>query len=88
MKESRVNESQLSPDVLKNVASQRVLEYESPLAIESDSNSRLTKDLENIFTIDGRGRPRKCKLLLELMKQYGTDAVIKEVEVMSQRKTF
>ena len=48
--------------------------------------SPLVKDLENVFTIDGRGRPRKCKLFLELLKQYGAEEVVKEIAIMGERK--
>jgi hypothetical protein len=44
----------------------------------------LTQALERIFTIDGRGRPAKAKLMLELMESYESDpsvlrSAIKEV---------
>lgn len=50
--------------------------------------SPLVKELENVFTIDGRGRPRKCKLFLELLKQYGAEEVMIEINRMSERKCF
>jgi len=47
---------------------------------------KLTKSLENTLTIDGRGRPKKAQLLLELIKEFGIDKVMEEIKVISERK--
>ena len=54
----------------------------------SPNQSQLVKELEHVFTIDGRGTPKKCKLFLELLKQYGAEEMIKEISIMSNRKWF
>lgn len=48
----------------------------------------LVKNLENVFTIDGRGRPKKCQLLLELLKTFPISEVMKEIQRMSERNSF
>jgi hypothetical protein len=45
-------------------------------------------DLEFVFTIDGRGRPKKAKLFLEFVEKYGIDRVLEEVKKISERKNF
>jgi len=56
---------------------------------ESQSEkSQLVKDLEGVFTIDGRGRPRKCQLFLELVSINGMDAVLSEMEKIAKRTNF
>jgi hypothetical protein len=54
----------------------------------SEPKSKLTLELENVVTIDGRGRPKKAKLLLELIQEFGIEQVKAELEKFSQRKFF
>lgn len=49
-----------------------------------DEELTLKQTLERIFTIDGRGRPAKAKLMLSLLERYESDpsilrAAIKEI---------
>ena len=46
------------------------------------------KELENILTIDGRGRPAKAKALLWLMDRYGKSIVEQALKEISERKFF
>jgi hypothetical protein len=46
----------------------------------------LTKELERVFTIDGRGTPKKCKLLLELIQTQGQEVIFEEIRKISERK--
>ena len=46
------------------------------------------KELEKVFTVDGRGRPAKAKLFLELVANYGSKFVLDAVEKIGQRKNF
>lgn len=46
----------------------------------------ITKQLESVLTIDGRGRPKKAQLLLELLKTHGHFVVIQRLEEISKRK--
>jgi hypothetical protein len=48
----------------------------------------LTKELERVLTIDGRGRPKKAQLLLELIEQFGVENVLAEVKRFGERKNF
>ena len=48
----------------------------------------VVKELENIFTIDGRGRPAKAKTFLRLIDNYGRELVIEEVKRIGERKNF
>jgi len=48
----------------------------------------VVKELENIFTIDGRGRPAKARTFLDLMDRFGRELVIGEVKRLSERKNF
>src|SRR5690606_35471758 len=50
--------------------------------------SKLTKELENVVTIDGRGRPKKALLFLELIQEFGIEAVMEELKKFSKRKFF
>lgn len=52
------------------------------------NTSKLTKELENVVTIDGRGRPKKALLLLELIEEFGIEAVKGELKKFSERKFF
>lgn len=49
---------------------------------------KLVKQLENVITIDGRGRPKKAQLLLELIKEFGIDNVLIQIELIGRRKHF
>jgi len=51
-------------------------------------NAELTKELENVLTIDGKGRPAKAKQLIELLTKYGLDEVLLTVQEISERKHF
>ena len=42
--------------------------------------------LEKILTIDGRGRPAKAKLLIELIQAIGIDNALVEIKKISERK--
>lgn len=54
----------------------------------TSEKSKLTKELENVLTIDGRGRPKKAVLLLELIQEFGIDKVLEEVKLFGERKFF
>ena len=57
-------------------------------AMSASEKSPLALELENVVTIDGRGRPKKAKLLLELIQQFGIEEVKKELEIIAARKFF
>lgn len=48
----------------------------------------LIKELEKVLTIDGRGRPKKAQLLLELIEKFGMENVVKELKHLGERKFF
>ena len=48
----------------------------------------IVKELENIFTIDGRGRPAKARDFLRLIDNYGKELVFAEVKKLGERKCF
>lgn len=48
----------------------------------------IVKELENIFTIDGRGRPSKAKTFLQLLSDYGNGQVLAAVKEISERKSL
>jgi hypothetical protein len=48
----------------------------------------VVKELENIFTIDGRGRPTRARTLLELIDKYGRELVLVEIKHLGERKNF
>lgn len=48
----------------------------------------LTTELEKVLTIDGRGRPKKAQLLLELIKEFGIEEVMKVLGEIKLRKSF
>lgn len=50
--------------------------------------SDLAKELEQVLTIDGRGRPKKARSLLELIEQFGMENVLAEVKRFGERKNF
>lgn len=60
------------------------------------SRADLTKALENILTIDGRGRPFKARALLALIKQqfpddpaaYGDGELVTALKEIGERKFF
>lgn len=47
---------------------------------------QLVKDLEKIFTIDGRGTPKKCKFFLELLEKFGQEKILAEIQKISERR--
>jgi len=50
--------------------------------------NNLIDNLEKVLTIDGRGRPKKAKLLLELITEFGIDKVIEAITQLGERKNF
>ena len=52
------------------------------------NKSKLTIDLENVLTIDGRGRPKKAQLLITLLKDTTPDVLMEELKEISERKFF
>jgi hypothetical protein len=46
----------------------------------------LVKELERIFTIDGKGRPAKCKMFLRLLEDYEDIEIFSAIRDMSERK--
>lgn len=46
----------------------------------------LVEKLEMIFTIDGRGRPEKCKMFLELLQDVDINIIKVELKRMAERK--
>lgn len=48
----------------------------------------LTKEMENVITIDGRGRPKKAQLLLKLIEDNGIEEVMRVLQELSTRKFF
>jgi dissimilatory sulfite reductase (desulfoviridin) alpha/beta subunit len=52
------------------------------------NKDELTKELEKVLTIDGRGRPKKAQLLLSLIEKYGWEEFMKVVAEISTRKFF
>jgi hypothetical protein len=51
-------------------------------------NEELTKKLESVITIDGRGRPKKAQLLLELLEEFGIELVVEELKRFGERRFF
>ena len=51
-------------------------------------SEKLTAELEKVLTIDGRGRPKKAQLLLELLEEFGIEAVCEELRKFGERKFF
>ncbi len=52
------------------------------------STEELTKQMENVLTIDGRGRPRKAILLINLIMDVGIEEVMKVLDEISTRRFF
>jgi hypothetical protein len=48
----------------------------------------IVKELESIFTIDGRGRPEKASTFLRLIDNYGSGQVIAAIKKISERKNL
>lgn len=48
----------------------------------------MVEELEKVLTIDGRGRPKKAVLLLELIAKYGVEAVLAEIKKIGEIKCF
>ena len=55
---------------------------------QDEEKQIITKACENIFTIDGRGRPAKAQLFLSLLDKYGETLVLAVVKEIGQRKAF
>ena len=51
-------------------------------------NEELIKKMESVLTIDGRGRPKKAQLLLDLITVYGIEEVMKVIKEFGERKNF
>ena len=51
-------------------------------------NEDLIKALENVLTIDGRGRPKKALLLLELLEKYGVEEITAKLKEFGERRFF
>lgn len=51
-------------------------------------NEELIKKLESVLTIDGRGRPAKARLLLQLIEEVGIEEVMEEVKKFGERRFF
>ena len=51
-------------------------------------NEELTRALENVLTIDGRGRPAKARLLLQLVEEVGLEQVKAALKEIGERKFF
>jgi len=56
--------------------------------LSPNTPDKLTKQLENIITIDGRGRPAKARLLLQLIEEVGIEEVMKVLKEFGERKFF
>lgn len=48
----------------------------------SENLPELTKNLNGVFTIDGRGRGKKIKLLKKLINKYGIDFILNEMSII------
>lgn len=55
---------------------------------QEEEKQIITKACENIFTIDGRGRPAKAQLFLLLIDKYGEQLVLSVIREIAQRKNF
>jgi hypothetical protein len=53
-----------------------------------DEKKVVIKELENILTIDGRGRPAKAKALLWLIDSHGKAIFEQALKEISERKFF
>ena len=53
-----------------------------------EEKQAVIKELENILTIDGRGRPAKAKALLWLMDRHGKAIFEQALKEISERKWF
>ena len=53
-----------------------------------EEKQAVIKELENILTIDGRGRPAKAKALLWLIDRHGQAVVEQALKEISERKFF
>ncbi len=49
-------------------------------------DKNLIQDLENVLTIDGRGRPDKARLFLKLVEKFGIENVLAEIKKVGERK--
>jgi hypothetical protein len=48
----------------------------------------LTIEMEKVLTIDGRGRPKKAQLLLQLIEKNGLEEVLRVLNEIGERKCF
>ena len=48
----------------------------------------LTKLLESVLTIDGKGRPAKARLLLQLLEEESTLILLAALKEIGERKHF
>jgi hypothetical protein len=53
-----------------------------------EEKQAVIKELENILTIDGRGRPAKAKALLWLIDRHGREVFLQALKEISERKWF
>jgi hypothetical protein len=65
-------------------------EEKKALQLRNDENEKYNasispfiRNMESVFTCDGRGGPKKCQLLLDMIKQNGIEMVLKEIETMA-----
>jgi hypothetical protein len=66
----------------------RLVSERTKIMADATNDTKLVKELENVLTIDGRGRPKKAVLLLELIQEFGIDKVLEEVKRFGERKFF
>jgi hypothetical protein len=55
---------------------------------QSGDKSDLLIQLERILTIDGKGRPAKAKLLLDLIEKTDKEVLVAAITQVSERKFF
>lgn len=53
-----------------------------------DTETDVTKELEKILTIDGRGRPEKAKMLIKLLENVTLTNIFEKLHEISKRKYF
>ena len=66
----------------RRVFSYQIVKVEE-YTVKVDKN-KLTSELEKVLTVDGRGRPKKAQLLIELLRD--TDAFMDVLKEISERK--
>ena len=55
---------------------------------QSEEKKIIVKELENIFTIDGKGLPAKAQKFLDLVYNYGQVLVLSVIKEISERKSL